>query len=97
MFEKYSHSIIFSLASVYVPFNITRFNRRETLTLKFTVADRFKNPNLGFVSWNLRVTQLECPNGSPRIESNRSLMKPLIDTLRAPTNDGWLIGKSERE
>lgn len=75
---------------------------RETLELKFKIADRFADSTLGFVAWNLRIQQLECPNGAARsMPSMNSLQRGVFPegealnpfTARTIFRDGFLLGK----
>lgn len=88
-----------------MPFNITRANFRDTLELKFKVADRFADSTLGFISWNLRIQQLDCPNGAPRsmpLFRNAAEVDDVPSSQLAPMNpfvartlfrDAWNLGK----
>lgn len=64
------------IVSVYIPFNITRFDRQRTIELRFRVASRFSDATLSAALWTLRITQLDCPIGAPRsIPSFRSVQE----------------------
>lgn len=80
--------------TVYVLQNITQVN--QPITVSITTANRNTNPGLITPSWRIRVTQLDCPNGSP-------LWAPLEDfpvanatqfqtpEIRTSSNDGYWL------
>lgn len=87
-----------NLFVVYIPVSVSRDSRNQVIELKLKIADRTKNPTLGFVSWNIRVSQLECARGIPSVISGKMLndsfepMNPVM--ARAIANDVDRLGKS---
>lgn len=78
-----------------MPLNVSRANRRPEIVLRFRLANRASNPLLTrFVSWNIRVTQLECALGLERsLLDNTESGIPPNPLTRTFSKDVQLIGE----
>lgn len=86
----------FDRFSVYIPVHVTRENRRNTIDMSFRIADRKANPMLSFVTWTIRVTQLECARNTPAVITGRLEDSPVPMTpemARSIVTDVDLLGK----
>lgn len=96
--ELFEFSDSYSFFLVYIPVQMTRDNRRNTIDINIKIADRKKNPMLSFVMWNIRVVQLECARNTAAVITGRVLgdsfspMKPMM--ARNIPIDVDLLGKS---
>lgn len=75
---------------------MTRENRRNTIDMTFRIADRKTNPMLSFVTWSIRVTQLECARNTPAVITGRLEDSPVPMTpalARSIITDVDLLGK----
>lgn len=76
---------------------MSRGSRRQTIEIKLKIADRQKNPMLSFVTWNIRVTQLECARGASSVITGRHLndtLPPMNPSMaRTISEDANLLGR----
>lgn len=94
--ESFEFSIL-ALFPVYIPVQVDRDSRRQTIDIIIKIADRRANPTLSYVTWNIRVTQLECARNTAAVITGRAMgdsfspMNPIM--MRNIANDVDILGK----
>lgn len=82
---------ILALFPVYIPVQLDRDSRRQTIDIIIKIADRRANPTLSYVTWNIRVAQLECARNTAAVITGRAMgdsfspMNPIM--MRNIAND----------